>query len=292
MNRLKLLCVVGVLTQVACSGTTGGSDGGVGGGSVGGSGGSAGGGAAGGAGGGGATGGGAAGGATGGGAGGSSFYGAVKCPNASYLVCDDFEDATVNSTTWLLDTGAGDSVTVDTAKFARGSKSLHTQLTGSDGPARLKLKSPSINLASSKLWGRFFMFMPTSGMPTAGNHDNFVTAFGNSSQGTTVYAASVNAQNILFGLYFSSQFDIASIVNYQPPYPTLPLDRWFCFEFEFDGPGQRLALYLDGVLQPSSVITGHVPPGASTLLIGPESMIKEAWLDSVALSTQRIGCDG
>jgi hypothetical protein len=77
-----------------------------------------------------------------------------------------------------------------------------------------------------------------------------------------------------------------------PDVPTtkVPLDRWFCLEWEFDGIANAFRLYLDGELIPSSVIEGREPPAEADVVVGAEFDLAEAWLDEVIVARRRAGC--
>ncbi len=101
---MRVALIVALLSLFSCSGSPGVGDGGSGGSAAtgGGSAGAGGGSVA--AGGGSATGGGTSDAGSGGGTspGDGGFYGAVRCPTDPYIVCDDFEDAAIDTTTWNI----------------------------------------------------------------------------------------------------------------------------------------------------------------------------------------------
>lgn len=276
---------------LGCSGTAGENDGGAGGGTShstgGGSGGSGGGG----------TGGGAmpadsgspdAGGMTSDG----GFFGASRCPNSNFVVCDDFEGSTIDSAVWVPDTQAG-TVTIDSTRFARGSKSLHAKLTGSGGGnATLRFKQ-KVPIAGQRHWGRMFVYVPMSASGFLMDHSNLVNASGNNSSGSlSAYVAAIGA-GVLNGIFFqqSPGIDETSLLYHQGVTRTpVPLDRWFCLEWDFNGADKALTLFLDGDLIPTSVISGRDAPTMADVRIGIQFVLPEAWFDSVAFASTRVGC--
>lgn len=227
----------------------------------------------------------------GGGDGGAvDFYGAVRCPTAGFTVCDDFEAASVDTGVWTVEHQNG-TTEIDSTRAARGQRSLHARIQGASGKALLSLKS-KVQLGGSRLWGRAFMYVPLSAKDSLKDHSNFVSTYGTNGTGSgAVYAAAIG-NGKFFGLFYqvSPTIDESSLVLHPGQTTDVPLDRWFCIEWEFDGVDRRLRLYLDDALIPSSVIEGRDPPGLSEFRIGPEFTFSEVWIDSVALSSERIQC--
>lgn len=284
---MRLLTFVLVFLCAACSGPSG-SDGGYGGGSTGTGGGATG--TGGGTGGSGGAGGGTTG--TGGGTttGDGGFYGTVKCPNAAYLVCDDFEGAAIDTNTWRIYTFNNGTLTPDTSKAARGSKSLHVVAPASGGDAMVELKTP-VALDGQRLWGRMFMFVPGRVEAQLMNHTNIVTATGTNSIPTvSVYAAWWGLKRIGSLFYQENPPEDVSGLNVSPNV-FVPLDRWFCVEWDFNGVDKQIRIYLDGALIPMSELNGYKPPVSAVLRNGIQYATEEAWFDSVAWSRTRVGCD-
>lgn len=294
---ILLACVV---FAVGCAGTQGDPDGGgTGGGTAldGGTGGAmaTGGGAGGGAGGG----GGGAGGGSGGGAGGGSvspsdggFFGAARCPSSAFVVCDDFEDGGIASAQWAQDVQTA-TLAVDTSRAARGNASLHAKLNAGGGNATLRFKQ-KVPIAGQRHWGRMFVYVPMSAKNTLTDHSNLVNVSGNnSSSSLAVYAAAIGA-GVLNTIFYqaSGGIDKTSLLDHPNETRTpVPLDRWFCLEWDFNGADKVMQLFLDGALIPTSVMSGYAAPNLADVRIGIQFKVAEAWFDSVVFASTRVGCE-
>jgi hypothetical protein len=219
-------------------------------------------------------------------AGDGGFYGQVKCPNAYTLVCDDFEASALDPQwTPVLSNG---TVSIDTTRAARGNSSLHTTLGPGGGTAMISLKTP-VPLDGQRLWGRMFVYVPSSAQPSLTGHSNFVTAAGKNDLGANAVDAVMVGSDAIGSLFWqdSPGIDISAL-GLQTH---VPLDRWFCVEWDFNGVARELNTYLDGQLVPMSKLSGYHPPTNATIDVGVQFSVPEAWFDSVAVSRTRIGCD-
>jgi hypothetical protein len=215
------------------------------------------------------------------------FYGAVKCPNANDIVCDDFEGSTIDPQ-WsqVLSNGY---LSIDATMAARGSHALHAVTTPNGGSALLSLKTP-IALSGDRLWGRMFVYVPSRLEAMLTNHTNIATASGRNAVGA----------NATYGVWFGNGLLGSLFWEDNPPIDTsglglqshVPTDRWFCVEWDFNGVAKQLNVYLDGQLIPMSTLDGYDPPLNATLSVGLQFALEEAWFDSVAFARTRIGCGG
>ncbi len=136
------------------------------------------------------------------------------------------------------------------------------------------------------------MFVPGSAAASLTSHSNVGVRGARTRGATAVHAVAIGA-SAFFGLYFQDepQIDESSFVLH-PDLPTtkVPLDRWFCLEWELDGVANAFRLYLDGDLIPSSVIEGRDPPAEADVIVGAEFDLAEARLDEVIVAKRRAGC--
>lgn len=241
-----------------------------------------------------AAGGGSAGGSQGGGSGGGTassdagFYGAPRCP-PNTLACDDFEGASIDTAVWNIHLDSGGTLTQDTTRAARGTKSLHavSPMSGGDAMVELKMKVP---LSGQRLWGRMFLYFPAAVEPELMDHTNLGVAFGDNAQSNlALYAAWVGGKKIGSLYYVDTGVDEFGL-GITPP-SLAPLDRWFCLEWDFNGVDKEIRVFMDGALIPMSVLAGPNPPVTATLRAGIQAQCSEAWFDSVAWSRTRIGCE-
>lgn len=217
--------------------------------------------------------------------------GPLGCDSPDVIVCDGFDAPSLDPARWELEVQAGAAAIDDTRSF-RGGRALHTTIEAGGGRAMLRARERA-TITGRRVWGRAHMFVPSSAASSLTSHSN-VAAFGgkNSRGATAVHAAAIGA-NAFFGLYFQDEpmIDESSFVLHpEIPITKVPLDRWFCLEWELDGVAPAFRLYLDGSLIPSSVIEGRDPPAEADILVGAEFDLAEAWLDEVVVAERRAGC--
>ena len=217
--------------------------------------------------------------------------GPLGCTSPDVLVCDAFDTPAVDAARWVTETQNG-AATIDDARAFRGGRALHVTLDAGGGRALLRARD-RVTVTGEHVWGRAHMFVPASAASSLTSHSN-VVAFGgkNTIGATAVHAAAIGASSF-FGLYFQDEpmIDESSFVLHpEEPTTKVPLDRWFCLEWELDGVGKAFRLYLDGALIPSSVIEDRDPPGEADVILGAEFDLAEAWLDEVAVARRRAGC--
>ena len=138
------------------------------------------------------------------------------------------------------------------------------------------------------------MYVPMSAQASLAGHSNFLSEFGVNGGGhQAIYAAAIG-DGKFFNLFYqiSPQIDEASFLQHPGEQVTaMPLDRWFCLEWHFDGVAPSMSLYVDGDLVPTSVFDNRDPPTTVEFLIGPQRTMSDVWLDSIAIGTSRIRCD-
>jgi hypothetical protein len=286
---MRLALTVALLSVFSCSGSPGTGDGGTGGSAATGGGSAATGGGSTAAGGGSAAGGGTSDAGSGGGVspGDGGFYGAVRCPTDPYIVCDDFEDAAIDTTTWNIHLATA-TLTPDTTRAARGNQSLHALTQTGGGDAMVELKAP-VALAGQRLWGRMFMYLPARTLPMLQNHSNLATAAGNNDVPTNaVYGAWIGGGKIGSLFYQDTPNVDTSGLGLMTFAPT---ERWFCVSWDFNGVDNQIRVFFDNQLIPMSELDGYHPPISATLRTGVQFAIEEAWFDSVVWSRTQVGCD-
>lgn len=275
---MRLLAVLAVVLA-ACSG--GGTGGGAGGGAAGG------------------TGGGAAGG-TGGGtpdAGNpvcgsdGGLPGPSKCSCAGFTLCESFEGSAVDTATWTLDTSQGTAV-LDTAKFARGGKSLHVNVKSGAGSRALLTTGKSFPAANNSFFGRAFVFAQG---PIPKVHTGMFHASG---AGTEVRLG-IDHDGDLEPNYMSPSNEYGVFTANKAKLPT---GKWVCLEWEYRGTGE-LHFFLDGAeMAEIQVLTTETPPWTAPayskfqlglIMFQPDTATAasfDMWFDEVALGATRIGC--
>lgn len=239
---------------------------------------------------------------------------AARCSSAGGAVCDGFEGEAENGppdpAKWTVITSysgmpsSKNRITVDGARAARGARSLHVHTETSD-PVYVETKR--LPLAGNAFYGRVFAyFAEDPGARSRGHWGAFV--------GVGRRASVMQDVEVRVG----GQFDIL-VANYSPndalqtsasrdgfydDGARLPIAKWTCFEFLFDGGGNELRVWMDGAELDRLHVTdwgqfGHTPtpawsPSYDRLRIGYQSWNADTpidvFYDDIAIDTQRVGC--
>jgi hypothetical protein len=242
----------------------------------------------------------------------AGVLGASRCDSAGLMLCDDFEDAALDTTRWKPITSysgqpsAMNHIAIDAMHAGRGARALHVHTETNDP---VYIETLALPHSGNTFFGRVLAYFDADpGARTRGHWGAFV--------GVGKKAAAQNAQDI--EVRIGGQFDIL-VVNYSPTDALqtsasrdgvyddgtrLPIQTWTCFEFEFDGDHNELRVWMDGAELDRLHVTdwnqfGHGQqldwsPTYDRLRIGYQSWNADTpidvWYDAVAVDTQRIGC--
>jgi hypothetical protein len=244
---------------------------------------------------------------------GKSDAGPVKPACTASMLCEDFESVAVGSapkSPWVIRQRQG-QVKVDESKAANGTRSLKLTTDGySSGEtyreAMIRLEgAPHFPLAQKNLFGRMRVFLPS--IPAGPDvHYDFASATGPMQNTTTsvFYGGMVNKK----WLAVYGRWDNGDDCSRSAPTASVPENRWFCMEFQFDSAKSEQRLWVDGVELKEVFIskTGDACvgrenrdwqfPNTNLIDLGwrnwqPYQPGQTMWIDDVALSTTRIGCD-
>jgi hypothetical protein len=241
----------------------------------------------------------------------------VDCPPGA-LVCDDFEgyalgsDLSPNWTTEIM----GGTVQVETSKPFRGTKGVRitTTLSPPNEPARtnggplraatLIKQAPLFPIAGNAFYGRVMIWL--TDMPPGGVHFSNIEASGKLPDGRLAkYGEGGMFQKLMAGYTIRpmGEFDLPTVDCAKTSNTGVPVKRWVCVEWQFNGSNDEMHLWFDGQAQtPVDVVkTGggcSVPwnaPVFDKLFLGwrhsqPSSIDVEMWLDNVVIDTKRVGC--
>lgn len=230
--------------------------------------------------------------------GGAGIGGPSQCAPGRYLVCEDFEATAVGAipSGWTKHGNA--AVAADQA--ARGTHSLKIQAADS-GERRIYADATTLG---SGHWGRVFyrvqLPVPTvfvhstivafQGVgPVSGNEEVRVVDTVKAADGTHQFLYNVQPSGNEFGKgsAYSWRFDGA----------------WHCAEWHIDNPTQSYHFYYDGAEVTQIAINNgagrfagsDIPPIFSQVHVGwnnyqaaPPGFV--AWIDEIAMDTNRIGC--
>jgi hypothetical protein len=260
-----------------------------------------------------------------GGAAGST--GADPCTTA--LFCDDFEKYAANAaptTPWRASTNMG-AVTVDGAFAHSGSRSIKmtTQARTTDGikTAFIELAGNGVfPVAGNVFYGRMMFYLDAA--PATSVHWTMIQGAG-VVPGASYHALyryggqlPVTQGTTFVGSQLMANYDTPDSYSGTPPASdcwqhadkvVVPVGRWACVEWKFDGPGNRMNQWLDGAAVPSLTVNGSgqgcvnqpptppftwTAPSFDRLDLGWESYqtdgVRTFHVDDVVISTTPIGC--
>lgn len=234
---------------------------------------------------------------------------ASPCSGGTYLFCEDFESSAAgaaSSANWTIDTNAG-TATID-ATHARGAAALHLH-TVDNGRAFLLPKS--FAPPNNSFYGRMWLWVDA--FPTKPDYAHFtmVEASGTGS-GTLVrpiggqYIPGMGNGNALWGVG-SDGGPTGDWTNWKPSAPTSG-SKWTCMEWQADASNNAVNVWIDGIAQPDLSVSTSSHGGNNVDFVFPMfNQIKlgwqlyqggatpgqfDVWLDDIAMSSTRIGCDG
>jgi len=225
--------------------------------------------------------------------------GPSRCSPGKYLICEDFEATAEGAvpTGWTKHGAA--AVAADDA--ARGTHSLKIS-AAANGERRIYTDATPLGGGH---WGRIFYKVQLP-VPTVFVHSTIVAFQG---IGPTRGNEEVRVVDTVKNANGTHQF----LYNVQPsgaefgkgsPYNWTFDGKWHCAEWHIDAPTQSYHFYYDGAEVTSIALNNgpmnyngtDIPPSFSQLHVGwnnyqsaPPGFV--AWVDEVALDTNRIGCD-
>jgi len=249
------------------------------------------------------------------------------CP-AGALICDDFEgyapgamDLTPN---WLTYTYGGGMLQVDGTKPFAGSKALHltTPVGGRKYADIIKQNPADKELLPIKHYGRVMVWV--SAIPSAAhwninhaggplaNSANLVTSYRYGGQNGRLlpnYTQRIPLGDGLMplrggGLQDGDANTLKVDCGMNAPTQKLPINKWVCWEWMFDGQNNQQRLWLDGVEQTEAALNGtpgqcggwQGPKLFTKMILGwevytaPSDKAQEAWLDDLVVNDKPIGC--
>ncbi len=250
-------------------------------------------------------------------------------PCDTALLCDDFEsyDSAPNGK-WTLHTSAGGAVVIDTTQHASGAKSVKVSTQASSSvTAMLRMQDPSVfPVPGNVVYGRMLYYLESA--PTQSVHWTLIAGLGvvpgqtyhavyryggqtPLTQGTTFLGSEMMA-NYDTPDWYSDKSTPGSDCWHHANGRVMPVGKWTCIEWKFDGPNDGMKLWLDGVAATDLTIMGHgdgnnqdgcvnanndspwAAPTFASFDLGWESYqtddARTAYIDDVAISTTRLGC--
>jgi hypothetical protein len=245
-----------------------------------------------------------------------------ECVDA--LLCEDFESYAVGDTpsgSWSTRQKSG-AVSVDSKRARSGSRAakLSTEAGSATKTAMLRVGAPALPTADNVFYGRLMFYLEAA--PTASVHWTLVQA-GGLVPGQDYHALyryggqlPITSGQDFVGSQWMANYETPD--SYQGTGPSsdcwshanghvVPVAKWSCFEWEFDGPNNQMRAWLDGTalddLSVSNTGQGCVHQGSDfpwtapnfeQLDVGWESYqaddARTLYLDDVVVASHPIGC--
>jgi hypothetical protein len=214
------------------------------------------------------------------------------CDGPGIVLCDDFEQAAIDTGTWtkMLHTPDPHStLTLDTTRAKTGKQSLHATISSNAGQAMIS-ETRTFPMPMNKVYGRAYLYF---GSPVITDHTSFVVV-----QGTMPFNAGYRfgAQNAKWLLNFVSDHSSEMSLGGDTPIPT---GSWLCLQWAFDGVAGSFQESIDGVAldaKGADAVKYAVPTfnsfrvGMETYGGGAADPGYDLWVDDVAIGTAPIDC--
>lgn len=240
------------------------------------------------------------------------------CTNGAAVFCDDFEGDQAGSAPpapWTASTYSG-TVSVSTAHAHSGSKSVKCATTASSGAdvfrqALIRIAEDDAPITDNAFFGRMMVWFGAT-PPNDNLHWSNIKASG------TVTTETYNNQSFTASYNYGGQYshlmgnydsgDGPASDCWQHSTTILAAQKWWCFEWQFDGPNDTMRFWVDGQAIDALTMVGSgqgciahdlgdrwVAPQFDTISLGwehyqPIANDMEFYLDDVALGPARLGC--
>jgi hypothetical protein len=212
------------------------------------------------------------------------------------IVCDDFESNALGAhpATWGVPIDGVGTVAVDNTHAFSGNKAVRIVVTPSSGQATVQI-SKNLSLPKNDFFGR--MMVRFNPFTYSNHHWTLILASGHMPGSTTDQGwyqyGGVETNSILEAAYLSPHCDCG-----QRSTVPLPVSRWMCVEWHFDGIHNGMEFWLDGAAINALTIPAGtwLAPAFERLYLGwgygaalgtPDV---EMWIDDVGIDSTRIGC--
>jgi hypothetical protein len=226
------------------------------------------------------------------------------------IACDDFEGNAAGGppAMWTVDirpAGTG-TLQVDTTRAYSGTKSVHITLVANRDHINSFITRPLSALPNNTLYGRLMMWVTAT--PARDVHWDNIRAQGffpgTMTDGQYNYGGGpVPGVGNLFANYWTPSADC-----WKNSQTKLPLAKWNCIEWLYDGTKNEMHYWLngeeivelavpqkgDGCIQGAGANNWRAPP-FTKLSLGwynaqPSPIPIDMWMDDVGVDTKRIGC--
>ena len=241
------------------------------------------------------------------------------------LFCDGFEEHVVGElphAPWSEEMyNSGAKIVISGERVFSGKKSMHV-LAPKDAPRRGYVAihdSPVFPAAARQMYGRIMVWLDAAPLPLAGSPPVHWTLFQGEGRSAD------DRYNSIYRLGAELQGGLGLKANFEttPPVRTncrqhskwvLPVAKWTCLEWHFDGAKNEMQYWLDGqelsdihIVDRGDAPDSHcehqddlngqwlAPPAFQSVYMGLErydasSNDQNLWIDDVVISKPRVGC--
>jgi hypothetical protein len=228
------------------------------------------------------------------------------------VICDNFEQETLGDapSNWqvVVDPPGVGSVLVDDTHAFSGTRAVRLTTGWPNDPSdpipHVQMLA-GLSLTSNAFFGRMMVWIDP--FTSTGNHWNLIEGWGYipGSVGQTLaeqemyeYGGVCSPAGTLGAAYLNDTTDCC-----QPSTEPVPVSRWACVEWQFDGINSQMRFWLDGQAIDSLTVTANGPqcggtwsaPAFQRVDLGWASApngvpVSTMWIDDVGINSERIGC--
>ncbi len=245
----------------------------------------------------------------------TQFFGASRCASLGAMLCEDFETGTLDTTLWSI---VGTPPVIDTVEAARGTHALHIHMlpsgssTTANGASYIK-NTKLFPALEAGYYARAFIYF--THLPAGTDYAHWTAFASSTSLGEIRLSGQYQNSKSLWGAGTDSGSntttgtgDWTTNDNDPPNNPrAVPTGEWQCIEWHHDAANDTTTFWWDGTEHASLDTTtakhgGNANPYAipdiTAVWFGwqeyqprvnsPQEY--EAWVDEIAVDSQRIGC--
>jgi hypothetical protein len=246
-------------------------------------------------------------------------------PCAAAFFCDDFENDAANKVPpppWKEEMyGSGAAISVDGDHAFSGQQAMHISApNGAPRRGYIAIHTPPVfPAARRKMFGRIMVWLDSAPIPLEGKPDVHWTLLQGEGRSAD------DRYNSIYRLGAERQGGLGLKANFEttPPVRTdcrkhsarkLPVAKWTCVEWHFDGDKNEMQYWLDGQALDDIHVTERTdapdsncahqedlhgvwlaPPAFQSLYLGLERYDatqndQNLWIDDVVVSESRVGC--
>jgi len=212
------------------------------------------------------------------------------------LLCDDFEDGSVDGSLWNVIEDNGVEVSVDEDFSYHGGGALRISLPSANAARGGLVHTAAFPVPDNHFFGRAWFYVGPTAPQT---HSAALAATGQLDGAAARYRLDSN------GGRFNSRYTHNPTVEQHGGLKKfgydVPVEQWLCIEWEYDGPGSSMRYWMDGEEVVEMTVTAEseeqewVAPIFDSFEIGwrtyQAAEPTDVYWDAMALASTRIGCE-